>query len=549
MFSSKSFLHKTLIALLILVQPNFAIAQDWHYTVRPGDTLWDIIDKYSVNLVFVPQLQSLNKIQNPKVIQPGTILTIPVRWLKKQPAEVIAKSVSGDVRTKKPGEIDLIPVIAGTSFSAGDMVLTESDGNVLLEFADQSTLVLRADSELIFDTLSQYSDTGMVDTRARLKRGRADARIKKLIGGGSRYEIQTPAATTTVRGTGYRISVDNSNEDTRAEVLEGLVAVDASGKSIPVQNGYGTVAKPGEPAIEPRELLPAPDLSKIPDLIEQMPLALKWGDLKGASSYRFQLSTREDFSILLEDMEINKSRVTGLEIAKDGDYYLRVRGRDDLELEGIDQVRKFTLNARPFAPLPMTPGLEQVIRHNKPEFKWAKPADSAIGRFQLSKNIAFSKTLIDQSFSNTQTYTLSSPLDPGTYFWRLSSEDVQGNIGPFSEIQSFTYVPPPANPEPGQAESSDRKLSLKWPAAEDGQRYQLQISKDSKFSSIITDITLDEPNYISKKFRSGTYYFKIATIDSDGTVGSFSPPQEFDIPRSRIWDIVAGIIIFLPLAL
>ncbi|WP_197485969.1 FecR domain-containing protein, partial [Oleiphilus sp. HI0061] len=69
----------------------------------------------------------------------------------------------------------------------GDEVATKK-GNVLIEFADSSTIRLEENSNLVFNKLSHFGKTGMVDTRLRLKRGSLSTEVTPLVKG-SRYEI------------------------------------------------------------------------------------------------------------------------------------------------------------------------------------------------------------------------------------------------------------------------------------------------------------------------------------------------------------------------
>ena len=394
-------LRNTVVGVLLGVSSLPLYAQEWVYTVRPGDTLWDLIDKYSVNLIYVPQLQALNKIENPKRIRPGSTLRIPVKWLKSQPVSVTVVSVVGHVMAERSNNPEPTTLRAGDTLAAGDSVTTGSGSNAVFQFADDSQLILRQDSELVFDTLSQYGDTGMVDTRARLQRGRAEAAVGKLIGGGSRYEIHTPAAISAVRGTGYRIGADSEQPVTRTEVLEGNVDVAGGGESQRVPQGFGTVVEKGKPPEPPRELLVAPDLSAMPTLVERVPLKFEWPQLDGAIGYRFQLADREDFAILMDDRQTEQARVHGVAVAADGEYILRIRGFDDAAVEGRDAAHRFTLNARPEPPFPMQPEPDKALRHDRPEFKWSMPLGAVAYRFEMAQNDQFDSLLLDQEITDS----------------------------------------------------------------------------------------------------------------------------------------------------
>jgi hypothetical protein len=537
--------NAAIIALLALASLS-AQAEEWIYTVRPGDTLWDIIDKYSVNLAYVPSLQSLNSVEDPRKIRPGTTLRIPVKWLKQQPAAVAIVSIVGAVTVTRHGSSESKPLDPGDLLVAGDAVATGAAGNAVFRFADGSELMLRQHSRIEFDTLSQYGDTGMVDTRARLQKGSVDVKASKPTGGGNRYEIHTPAASTAVRGTEYRVRVDENLPVTRTEVLEGKVNVAGSGKTVEVAAGFGSVIEAGSAPEKARQLLTAPDLSAIPDVVERVPLKLAWQGLEGAVAYRVQLSSQEDFSVLMEDRLSGQAQVSGLAIPDNGIYFFRVRGIDDTGLEGQDSVQPLTVAAYPQPPLMMTPSPEQVLRQARPDFTWTKPADAVAYRFELSADDQFQSHITSAEYSNKPATTLADPLEPGTYYWRLATRDASGRTGPFSDPGSFTYKPPPPGPQPGEPEIGDDALELHWGAGEPGQKFHLQFSRDAEFNNLLADEILDQALFSTKRPRSGTYYFRIATVDTDGTVGEFSTVQEVRIPFRYFWESAfAGFMVLI----
>ena len=49
--------------------------------------------------------------------------------------------------------------------------ITGSESYANIQFADGSVMRISPDSEVVFDTLSAYRDTGMVDSRVRISRG------------------------------------------------------------------------------------------------------------------------------------------------------------------------------------------------------------------------------------------------------------------------------------------------------------------------------------------------------------------------------------------
>ena len=62
----------------ILLAPSLARAADWEYSVRPGDTLIGLANRYLIDPEKWVDLQQLNAVKNPRKLQPNSILRIPV---------------------------------------------------------------------------------------------------------------------------------------------------------------------------------------------------------------------------------------------------------------------------------------------------------------------------------------------------------------------------------------------------------------------------------------------------------------------------------------
>ena len=69
---------RLLLAFLLL--PMTVLAEEWSYTIRPGDNPWNITERYLKGIGYWKQLMRLNKISQPKRIPPGTKLRRPLRW-------------------------------------------------------------------------------------------------------------------------------------------------------------------------------------------------------------------------------------------------------------------------------------------------------------------------------------------------------------------------------------------------------------------------------------------------------------------------------------
>lgn len=285
---AKRFTGALLCALFAL--PALAGAQDWNYRVRPGDTLWDLGGLYLKPSVRWQQLQQHNRIDNPYQLPPGQLLRFPISWLRTEPAPARVLSVRGKVELSGADGSATRALRAGEQLHIGDTVETEGDSSITLEFADASRLQLREYSRLRLDQLSRYGHTGMVDTRLRLQQGRASNRVTPARGPASRYIIDAPTATSSVRGTVFRVSAGDAGHVGATEVLQGKVQVGNLRGQRLVQPGQATRSSSVDAAPTAAvALLPAPQLRTGELRLAPLPTLLAWEPVSGAAHYRVEV--------------------------------------------------------------------------------------------------------------------------------------------------------------------------------------------------------------------------------------------------------------------
>lgn len=531
MTSKRGFFKIVTCALAINLFSGSLFAHEWIYTTRPGDTLWDLTEKHLTSVGYTPHVQKLNKIKNPENLTPGTRIKFPIRWLKVQPetARVVFASGAGTItdgedKSEKPLALDL-------ELQTHDILKTEEGGSAVVQFADGSRLTVREKTTVEMDTLSAYGVTGMVDTRVRLTEGRVKADAVTATGAASRYEIQTRAAVTAVRGTVFRVSA--FGEVGRTETLEGTVGVTVSDvkDDLAVPAGFGIVAKVGEAPEAPRELLGEPDVSALPAVVEKDPAKFEWPLQDGAKGYRVQIAANDSFNEMLLDTVTEEAKVKRVGFDKDGDFYMRLRGIDDVELEGKDAMHAFTVNARPTAPLTLEPTPDAVLRVPQPPLSWTESLDIAGYQLQLASIENFASTLVDVSITDVTEFTPTEELVPGTYYWRVAARDNDGSLGPYGDARTFTYTPPSPTPDLAPPEVGDDGMVLFLSELDEGQKFIVQVARDTEFEKIVADERLAESKFVFKPKKGGKHYIRTAVVESDGYVGEYGNTQEVTIPR------------------
>ena len=538
------------IALAAATVAQAAPSSDWTYRVRPKDNIWDLAARYLKSDVPWQKLQDYNHVADPLHLPPGMTLHIPVAWLRLEPAKAKVVAVIGEATAKLPDSAAPVPVKAGMSFGYGASLSTGNDTSLTLEFADGSRVLVQANSELALDRLSAYGDTGMVDTRLRLQRGRVNSDVHPLTGSAARFSVSTPGTISSVRGTHFRVIADPDAGAARTEVVGGKVDVGGEKRHVLVKSGRGVATADGAAPGQPQELLPAPAIACPSGTVNQFPLELHWPALAGAEHYRLQLAPDDKFEALLLDRVVSTSTAT-LPDLPDGSYAVRVRGIGAGALEGLDGVcPKVTIDGTPQPPLIVSPQPDSKVRDKRPEFRWTESVQAVSYRWQLSADAAFGQVLAEQDNARGDGTRAPQALPLGRYYWRVASRDSSGKVGPYTHALPFDLVEEPPVPVPGEPKRSNGDLVLSWPGGTPGQHYHVQLARDPQFAKPEVDATVDKPELDLKKLKSGKWYVRVQTIDVDGYAGPWSPAQKTRIScASCRWAIAGGGAALLWLAL
>lgn len=525
--------------MLLLAMLPVARAADWVYVVRPGDNPWTITERYLDGVRYWPALLEYNDIRDPTHIAPGTRLRVPRAWLRRERQPVQVTAVNGEVSVERRHE-PRQALQADTVLGVGDVLVTAPDGSVELRFADGSRLYLRGGSELRIQRSERIPHTRIMRNRVQLPHGRSESRVPGASGG--RFEIDTPAAVTTVRGTHFRVKADAAQAST--EVIEGSVRVANEAARVALGPQTGTVALKGRAPMRARALLASPDLSGVPTELDRVPFVFSLPPLAGATRYRLQMADGAEFSTLLADTVFESPLLRSPALA-DGRYYLRVRGIDAGQLEGLDAVRSVVVNARPEPPFLSEPAPAQQLADGAAVFRWTRSTVAGTTyRFQLSADEAFQQLHTDVAPIDGNEVRLSPPLPPGDYAWRAAAIDPVEGQGPFSDTQTFRVLAPgPALPPPSVSED---EIEFRWRTAGSGVSYEFQLARDEGFEDLVLAQALPGAEIKLPRPAAGVYYVRARTVYPDGTVSAYATPQRIDVAdRPNYWPLLIVPVIIL----
>ena len=534
-----------LLMLLALLLSTFPLlAQDWSYRVRPGDTLWDLGARYLKPDVAWERLQTHNRVADPYRLPPGSQLRFPIAWLLVQPAPARVLAVRGPVQARQGDSGALRTVVEGERLRIGTHLITGADASVTLAFADDSRLQLREHSHLRLDQLSRYGHTGMVDTRLRLEQGRSSNQVTPAKGPASRYIIDAPTATSSVRGTRFRVSAGGDGRMAATEVLEGSVQVGNARGQQRVSRGQATRnraldARPDHP----EALLPAPVLAAADLRLDPLPAQLAWEAVAQATQYRVEVVRADQPEILLFARDTADTTMTVPDLPP-GLLRLLVRAVSADGVEGLDAQADFDVPDQPVAPLTVRPVNGETIASPRPRFEWSQVAGAAGSVLQVATEPQFLTPVLEQESGGTRMRA-AHDLAPGTYFWRVATRDGNGRRGRFGQPVALTVSDAPVDPALQPPQAAKGQLTLRWQAAGPGHRYRVQLDRRGDFARPLLDQQVDQPEVTLKRPWRGTLHVRVQYIDDDGYAGPFSPAQRVELPCRACRVAGAGALLLL----
>ena len=516
------------------------------HTVQDGDTLEGLARLYLDAPRQWPLLQARNQVANPRRLQPGSVVWIPVRL---QPAEsATVEFVHGNVTAQAGSGAPRSLVAPGGLLEEGTSLQVGPDGFVAVKLADGTVVRVQARSELQLRQLRRRGRAGSVQSVLEMRSGAVESSVPPSAEPLRRFELRTPLAVTSVRGTRFSVAMTDAGATT-ASVLNGSVAVqprqgdafaavptDASAPAALLAPGQGLAVAADGTVGAPRALLPAPDTSAVPATLGDAGLlAIDVPPLPGAAGYEAQVAQDADFTRVLRHGQFADGQLRWKAL-DDGRYYLAVRALDDAGIPGVPAVRAFAVKTRPVAPLYQTPAPGAVVARGSAELRCTQVPGVRWYRVQVATSTAgWGQPVLDEQRLAECRLPVHS-LPPGDYVWRVASllelPGGEADQGPFAPPQPFTVAERPATlpAQSLQAQDGDTSVRLHWPA-QAGQRFRLQLAaaSDPAFDQVTLDTVLDTPEWTGSQLPAGEYLVRIQVLDPTGLASDFSPARQIRV--------------------
>jgi hypothetical protein len=185
---------------------------------------------------------------------PSPSPTTPTTSIESTPLTVLSVA-GGEVLVMKAGAAGWVSGEAGMTLGVDDKIKTEAGGHATITFFEGSTIELEGGTEISLSELGLDGTASHIGISQQI--GNTVSRVKKLVDPASSYDVETPAAIASVRGTTLSVTVA-SNGTTVVGNIEGQVSVTAQGVEVELAEGERTTILPGEPPGPPEPTATTP---------------------------------------------------------------------------------------------------------------------------------------------------------------------------------------------------------------------------------------------------------------------------------------------------
>ncbi len=383
------------------------------YTVKRGDTLIGLNERFFTRHGDYRIVQRLNRVKNPLLLPTGASLNIPTSVLRSTPIKANVAAYRGDVKIVSGSETGGPTV--GKLITEGMLLETGTNGFLTLVLEQGSRVSLPSKSRVRVVRLRKYIMTGSTDLDFAIENGRTETSVTPFKDSNSHFRMRTPVAVSAVRGTTFRVGFDDGGKPSLTEVVEGHVAVNANlgGAGSILPTGFGAaVTKAG--GFNQEQLLPAPAVVEPGRLQNSAQVSFTLSPTPAASGYLVQVAADAGFVDVVAANQSASPQI-GFGNLPDGNYFVRALAIAPSGLQGLSETFSFKRRLTAVSASAVA-GEANALR-----FAWLGQGDAKqVYRLQVKSEIESLLPVIDEVGLEQPDLTVVN-LKPGVYHWRVGT--------------------------------------------------------------------------------------------------------------------------------
>jgi hypothetical protein len=257
-------------------------------------------------------------------------------------------------------------------------------------------------------------------------------------------------------------------------------------------------------------------------------LDLSWAEVPGAVEYEIEYADNAAFSGSTSQTTSGTSlALSGL--ATNTTIFWHLRASNAGGTGPFSEVRSFsTVPPAPVAPILLSPIDGAIDQPTDLILEWNGVDGATEYEVQYADNAGFAGAT-SQTTSGTSV-NLTGLATSTTLFWRVRASNT-GGTGPFSEVRSFSTVPPAPvaptllSPIDG-ATDQPTDLDLSWAEVPDAVEYEIEYANNAGFAGATSQTTAGTSLMLSGLADNTTIFWHVRASNTGGT-GPFSDTWQF----------------------
>ncbi len=257
---------------------------------------------------------------------------------------------------------------------------------------------------------------------------------------------------------------------------------------------------------------------------------LSWKRVAGAARYEVQLSADSGFSSLSYSVSTTNRRATPTTNLPGGELFWRVRGVGATGTRGAWATASFTGSEVAGPALVSPPEGESLQQPDEAALlAWTPVVKATSYTIEIDDDDAFVQP---KTYTSKTTSFLFPAPDPAvTYSWHVKANFSGGFNTLWSEVGHFTIEPLPAPTLTAPDDSPSTQVTdaaLDWEPVPGAVRYEIQVSTDDQFNTIVDSATVYSTRYARPKtLGNDQYWWQVRAVDVNGKKSPWADYYQF----------------------